>query len=129
MQQRFSAENFSEVCERLTVYVARKDKAIGLAEWLFRSRERLGKLRPEKLNEAQRERLKLIGNVDIVDARVKVGFLGHSYYHSSPAVSSDLMLAVRYGFAAGSPQRPLHQVAPHYWVIDDERYPFAASRD
>jgi esterase/lipase superfamily enzyme len=125
MSQRFTAELFFDVCERLTVYVSKKDKAIGLAAWLFRSRERLGQLRIESLDEAGKARLKQVGRVDIVDARVKTGGMGHSYYHSSPAVSSDLLLDVRYGFAAGSPQRPLKEIAPHYWVIDNERYPFA----
>jgi esterase/lipase superfamily enzyme len=125
MEQRFSAERFPDVCERLTVYVSKKDTAISVAEWLFQSRERLGKLRPEDLSEAAREWLTRMGKVDIVDARVKTGFMGHTYYHSSPAVSSDLMLAVRFGYAPGSPQRPLRQVAPHYYVLDSERYPFA----
>ncbi len=125
MSQRFTAELFFDVCERLTVYVSKKDKAIGLAAWLFRSRERLGQLRIETLGEAGKERLKQVGRVDIIDARVKTGSMGHSYYHSSPAVSADLLLDVRYNFAAGSPQRPLKEIAPHYWVLDSERYPFA----
>ncbi len=124
--QRFTAELFFDFCERLTVYVSKKDKAIGLAAWLFQSRQRLGKLRVEDLTDAQKARLKQIGRVDIVDARVKTGGMGHSYYHSNPAVSADLMLGLRYGFAPGTPQRPLKEVAPHYWVLDNERYPFAA---
>ena len=122
--QRFGAERFYRVCERLTIYVSSKDKAIGLAEWLFRSKTRLGQLRPEDLTAAQKQQLELVGRVDVVDARVKTGFLGHSYYHSNPAVSSDLMLTLRYGAEAGSPQRPLKEVAPNYWVLDNEAYPF-----
>ena len=122
--QRFGAERFYRVCERLTIYVSSKDKAIGLAEWLFQSKTRLGQLRPEDLTAEQRQQLELVGRVNVVDARVKTGFLGHSYYHSNPAVSSDIMLALRYGAEAGSPQRPLKEVAPNYWVLDDEAYPF-----
>ena len=107
--QRFGAERFFKVCERLTIYVSSKDKALGLSEWLFRSRERLGQVRPEELTEEQRQRMELIGRVDFVDARVKTGFLGHSYFHSNPAVSSDLILALRYGAKAGSPERPLRE--------------------
>ncbi len=124
VRQRFGAERFDTACERLTIYVSSQDKAIGLAEWLFQSKQRLGQLRPEDLTPEQRARLKEIDRVDIVDARVKTGFLGHSYYHSNPAVSSDIMLTLRYGAEAGSPQRPLKEAAPSYWVLDDEAYPF-----
>ncbi len=34
------------------------------------------------------------------------------------------MLTLRYGAEAGSPQRPLKEAAPNYWVLDDEAYPF-----
>lgn len=124
VRQRFGAERFDNACEHLTIYVSSQDKAIGLAEWLFQSKQRLGQLRPEDLTPEQRARLKEISSVDIVDARVKTGFLGHSYYHSNPAVSSDIMLILRYGAEAGSPQRPLKEAAPNYWVLDDEAYPF-----
>jgi hypothetical protein len=46
------------------------------------------------------------------------------HFQSNPAVSSDLILMLRYGAAAGSPQRPLKEVTPHYWVLDDEAYPY-----
>jgi esterase/lipase superfamily enzyme len=122
--QRFGAERFHNAYDHLTIYVSSKDKAIGLAESLFRSKARLGRVRPEDLSEAHRAGLAQIGRVDIVDARVKTGFLGHGYFHSNPAVSSDLLLFLRQGFDAGSPQRPMREAAPHFWVIDDESYPF-----
>ncbi|MHC4447807.1 MAG: alpha/beta hydrolase [Planctomycetota bacterium] len=121
--QRFGADRFHHAYEHLTIYVSRKDKAIGLAEWLFRSKTRLGQLRPEDLTAEQKQQIELVGRMDVVDARVKTGFLGHAYYHSNPAVSSDLILTIR-GYKAGSPERPLREVAPNYWVLDDERYPF-----
>ena len=55
---------------------------------------------------------------------MNTGSLGHSYYHSSPAVSSDLLLALM-GEPPGSSRRPLTKVFPGYWILDDERYPFA----
>ena len=45
VRQRFGAERFDNACEHLTIYVSSKDKAIGLAEWLFQSKQRLGQLR------------------------------------------------------------------------------------
>ena len=122
--QRFGAERFFRVCEKLTIYVSKNDKALGIAEELFRSRQRLGQLRPEDLTETQRNSLKLMGSVDIVDTRLKTGFIGHSYFHSNPAVSADVMLLLRFGVDAGSPQRPMRQAIPQYYVIDDPDYPF-----
>ena len=127
VSQRFEAEQFFEVAEHLTIYVSAHDRAIGVAAWLHRSRRRLGQLRPEELSPEQRARLAQVGAADIIDARVATGVLGHSYFHSSPAVSSDLLLLLRYDAAAGSPQRPLKEVAPSYWALENERYPsFAA---
>ncbi len=121
--QRFEGERFFQAAEHITIYVSREDRAIGMAEWLYRSRQRLGKVRPEDLSRDQLSKIAQVGRVDIVDARVETGFLGHSYYHSNPAVSSDLILLLRYGAAAGSPQRPLRNIASRYWVLEDEAYP------
>jgi esterase/lipase superfamily enzyme len=124
VRQRYSAERFFHVCERLTIYVSTKDKALGLAEWLLQAKPRLGHARPEDFSESARQQLALIGKTDIIDSRVKGDRFGHSYYHASPAVSSDIILLLRYNADAGSPQRPLKSVAPNYWVLDDERYPY-----
>jgi esterase/lipase superfamily enzyme len=121
--QRFEAERFFRVAEHVTVYVSARDRAIGMAEWLHRSDRRLGQLRPEDLSTEQVTRFEQLGHTDFIDARVETGLLGHSYFHSSPAVSSDLILLMRYGAAAGSSRRPLREVAPHYWVLDSESYP------
>ena len=62
--------------------------------------------------------------VNVIDAHVKTSGLGHNYFHSNPAVSSDLILAVWGDAAVGSPQRPLKEAIPGYWVIDEQDYPF-----
>jgi esterase/lipase superfamily enzyme len=123
VSQRFQGERFFQAAEHITIYVSSEDRAIGMAEWLYRSRQRLGKVRPEDISGAQLAMLEDVGRLDIVDARVETGFLGHSYYHSNPAVSSDLILLLRYGADAGSPQRPLRRAASRYWVLEDEAYP------
>jgi esterase/lipase superfamily enzyme len=125
ISQRFSAVRFFEITERLTVYVSKHDQAIGLADWLYASRERLGKVRPEDLDPYARAFLAhAAGVTDVVDANVKTSGLGHNYYHSNPAVSSDLILAVWGDAAVGSPQRPLTEIIPGYWAIDEQDYPF-----
>ena len=124
MLQRFVSERMHSVARRMTLYVSAKDEALGIAEWLLRSDTRLGKVRPEDFDESDRAILESIDIVDIIDCRVKTGSYGHAYFHSSPAVSSDLLLGMIYGFEAGSPQRPLEEVFPGYWVLDEESYPF-----
>lgn len=100
-----------------------KDKALGMAEWLLQSSPRLGRLKPEDLTEAQRQQLALIGRTDFIDVRLPSGAIGHSYYHSNPAASSDIILTLRYHAKPGSAERPLRQVAPNYYVLDDGAYP------
>lgn len=120
--QRFFGEKFYEIAEHVTIYVSPYDKAIGLSQWLNSDR-RLGDVKPKDFTEDEKEILKSIGSYDIVESKVHAGFLGHGYYHSSPAVSSDLILLVRYGAGAGSDQRPLKEIIAGYWVLDDKEYP------
>ena len=125
VSQRFAAVQFFEISEQLTIYVSKHDEAIGLANWLFASRQRLGKIRPEDYDPYARALLARVGSVvNVIDAHVKTSGLGHNYFHSNPAVSSDLILAVWGDAAVGSPQRPLKEAIPGYWVIDEQDYPF-----
>ncbi|MHC4101623.1 MAG: alpha/beta hydrolase, partial [Planctomycetota bacterium] len=73
-QQRFAAERLYDGFELSTLYVTRKDRALGTAEWLFSSPRRIGKLRPEQLTAEETERHGRIPNIDIVDARVRTDF-------------------------------------------------------
>jgi esterase/lipase superfamily enzyme len=125
--QRVFGDGFYRVTEHLTVYVSPKDKAIGLSQWLNSDR-RMGEIQPEDFIEDEVALLDHIHTYDIVDAKVRAGFLGHSYYHSSPAVSSDLILLLRYGAKAGSDQRPLKNAMSRYWLLDSETYPSAKER-
>ena len=128
LSQRMIAERIFQIFDHLTVYASSKDKALGLSDWLFQSRVRLGQVQPKYLNEGDRALLAAVDKVDIISARVRTGALGHSYYHSNPAVSSDLLLLLRYGYKAGSPERPLKKEFPNYWILDDESYPFVKDR-
>ena len=112
------------IARNTTIYVSKKDQAISVAEWLHASETRLGRVQPEDLDPYVRAILSMRAeDVAIVDVRVKTGSYGHSYYHSSPAVSSDMLLFLM-GVQPGTPQRPLVEVFPGYWVLDEEDYPF-----
>jgi esterase/lipase superfamily enzyme len=122
-QQRFGGERVYEGWELMTVYVSSKDRALGIAEWLFASPRRIGRFRPEHFDKAARERSKRIRNIDVVDARVRTDYLGHAYFLSNPATCSDVILALRYGRAPGAENgRPLTEVIPNFYILDDN-YP------
>ena len=59
--------------------------------------------------------------IHIVNAKVKTNFIGHNYFHTSPAVSSDLILLLRDSLDPGTNNdRPLIQLDQNYWKITDD---------
>jgi esterase/lipase superfamily enzyme len=116
--QRFAAERFFLAADRLTIYVSKGDKAIGMSGWLFGSVRRIGQLGYEDLPEDERQILRQVGRLQIIDARVKGGSWGHDYFHSDPAVSSDVILLLRYGRGPGADNgRPLLKPDGGFWTI------------
>lgn len=119
-QQRLESEAITEACEHLTVYSSPGDKAILVAKWLFASTVRLGTLGLYKLPQRDRRQLAGIHNLTLIDAKVSSGFLGHSYFYSSPAVSSDLIMLLRDDLEPGTAGgRPLIRVDDAFWEIRD----------
>jgi esterase/lipase superfamily enzyme len=126
--QRITAELLPLVPERMTVYVSATDRAIGIADVLFGSKRRIGQLRWTDLSPEQRKALNAVSQMQIIDARVNTGFLGHSYFHESPAVSSDLILLLRDNRGPGAENgRPLIKRQESFWEIEDN-YPQGAGR-
>lgn len=124
--QRLTAENFGPAVGRVTIYASRSDRAIGLASWLFGSRRRLGQLSPEDVSPELKKRFAIFKGLALVDAQVSSGFVGHSYFHDSPAVSSDLILTLREGRDPGAENgRPLIHVESSFWELHDG-YPASA---
>lgn len=63
--------------------------------------------------------MKLLPTVNLIDARVKSNFIGHDYFWSDPAVSSDLILLLRDNLAPGTKHgRPLEELAPNLWQLN-----------
>ncbi|WP_455289372.1 alpha/beta hydrolase [Cupriavidus necator] len=103
---------------RLTVYTSTGDKALGVAEYLMGSLRRLGRLDETKLSKEQLAASPpLAGFAAFVQVTNRSGFIGHSYFLSDPAVSSDLVAVVRYGLRPGDPGRPLEEISRPYWKI------------
>ena len=119
VQQRFGAENFSDAVENLTLYISQTDKALGLSGWLFDSVQRLGRVDLTQLRSPIKDRAAQATNQTVIDARVKSGFIGHSYFHSDPAVSSDLILNLRYSRPPGRENgRPLTELGSNFWRLE-----------
>ncbi len=111
----------------MTIYVTKRDRALGSAEWLFGSKNRIGKVQPDRFDEVARERSAQIPNTDIVDSRVKTDYLGHGYFLSDPATLSDLILVLRYERGPGAENgRPLTKLIPAYYILDED-YPQRAA--
>ena len=64
--------------------------------------------------------------LQIINARLgHRGLVGHSYFHKNPAVSSDLILFLRYSLPPGGDHgRPLSVHENGFWIVDDQ-YPGA----
>lgn len=119
LEQRMAAEKVGLAVDRTTVYICEADKALDLSEWLFNSLARLGQLGQDQYSK-MKGRLANIQGLAVVDARVKTDFLGHGYFQSNPAVSSDLVLILRYDRDPGAEHgRPLKRIVDNYWEIED----------
>lgn len=123
--QRLGAEGLVFAARRTVIYLSSKDSALGIASWLFRSAGRLGGLRMEEVDPRQIERLESMPTLQVVDAQVGGYGSGHDYFYAHPAVSSDLILLLRYGLDPG-PGRPLTMTRGAYWTLRDG-YPSSRS--
>lgn len=120
--QRLMADRISRLADRTTLYTSPTDRAIGAAGLIFKGKARLGQLDVEQLNANQKKLLAEAKKTNIVNCKVPVDFLGHSYYRHSPYVSSDLM-RVMAGAPIAPPLRPLTEVIPGYWHLTPKAYP------
>ena len=103
---------------RLTVYTSEGDKALSLSEYLMGSLHRIGRLDQTFLTKEELAKSREIaGFAAFIQVTDTLGFLGHSYFVSDPAVSSDLVALIRYGLEPGDPGRPLEEISKPFWKI------------
>ncbi|HSI34240.1 MAG: alpha/beta hydrolase [Phycisphaerae bacterium] len=122
--QRMATARIGRVPERSAIYVCNADKALGMASWLFGSLTRLGGIRSTMFSPDEIHTLRAAGKPEVIDAQITdAGAFGHDYFHSSPAVSSDLILLMRYRYLPGAEHgRPLGVNDNGFWVIGNN-YP------
>ncbi len=119
---RNATERIGRAAERSVLYISNSDEALGLAGWLFGA-GRLGDVDLKMFDQAEIDALRGSQRLQLIDARVKKRGLGHSYFHADPAVSSDLVLVMRYQLLAGTEHgRPLGVSDDGLWLVHDD-YP------
>ncbi len=124
LSQRIAAERLALAVDQATLYSSPNDEAIGLAELLFASpRGRLGTISISKLTKEEIARMKAnAARVTVVNFEGKSTGYGHDYFRTNPAVSSDLVLMIRYGLKPGGAGRPLEHIGLNFWRVP-EGYP------
>ena len=124
ISQRIAAERLALAVDQAILYSSPNDEAIGFAETLFASpRGRLGTLNISELNKEEIQRMKAnAARVTVVNFEGESTGYGHDYFRTNPAVSSDLVLMIRYGFRPGEPGRPLEHIGLNFWRVP-EGYP------
>lgn len=124
---RNATERIGRAVERSALYISNKDEALGFSGWLFGGTERVGNFNPELFDKTEIDTLRHSQRFQIIDARVKNrGSYGHGYFHANPAVSSDLILLMRYRLPPGAEHgRPLGVSDTGLWAVDDD-YPGTA---
>jgi esterase/lipase superfamily enzyme len=120
--QRLATERIGRAVEHTAIYISSHDTALGFSAWLFGG-GRLGDIDFKLFAPEEIAALRGSRRVQFIDARVKKLGLGHSYFYANPAVSSDLVLLLRYQFLPGAEYgRPLGVTDVGLWVVDDD-YP------
>jgi esterase/lipase superfamily enzyme len=105
---------------RLTTYASPKDRALLLSRILFRSDRRVGRAGADDMSEEMQDYFAKWGRFDLIVYEGKrTDAFGHAFFTSNPLVSSDLIQMLRFGKRPGDAERPLRQVGPVTWVVDD----------
>jgi esterase/lipase superfamily enzyme len=101
---------------RLTIYTSPEDRALAVSKILFRSRNRVGQLRPENVPERIQREFETGGHIDLISYEGKrTDLFGHSYFTTNPQVSFDLIQLVHYGKWLGEPGRELIKTGRVTW--------------
>jgi esterase/lipase superfamily enzyme len=121
--QRFAGDRIDLSANRWTIYTSPADRAIGVAEILFASpRGRIGTFGIEDLDDTVRKGMAFsdstLAFVNYPETpAASLDRYAHSYFRSSPEVSSDLVLLLRDDLDPGSPGRPLQHIGLEFWEI------------
>lgn len=123
--QRIASERLATEVDRMTIYMSLGDLAIGLSAWISHSKKRIGHATMDDAPQVLLDASQYITNMSFIDARVESDFIGHAYFLTHPAVSSDLLLLLRHGSDPGTENgRPLEHLGGLFWEIIGDDEPF-----
>jgi len=119
--ERDATERIGRAVDRIALYFCDKDKALGLSSWLFGGILRLGDLNPDMFSKEEKEVLRHSHHYQLIEAKVTdLGDFNHSYFYQNPAVSSDVMLLLRYHLQPGAAHgRPLTELESGPWAVEN----------
>ncbi len=118
-RQRFFGENLVGVADRFVLYFSKEDEALGLANWLFSGRSRIGSLHVKDLKPAALTVFASLPRLEVINCEVS-GFTTHAYVFQHPAALSDLILVLRDGATPGAHNgRPLSSPEIGVWEMDN----------
>ncbi|WP_289028981.1 alpha/beta hydrolase [uncultured Paraglaciecola sp.] len=117
IKQRLMAEQFGPAFGKITIYTSQEDSALGLSQWLTNTIS-FGRLNTQDINVNEREVFKAAGNVSLIKVPTSNSLIGHDYFHSNPAVSSDLINLILYNAHPGSVKRPLINIENNFWLLN-----------
>lgn len=122
--QRFFAEGAAMAPGRFVVYTSTRDSAIGLADALFRSRRRLGRLGAADISPESARNLAALPSMEMISCDAHRSGSSHSYVFDDPQVLGDLVALLRLDAEPGSADRPLLVREPSgMWRLDPARPP------
>jgi esterase/lipase superfamily enzyme len=123
--QRLATERIGRAVDRTVLYLHSGDEALSLSNWLTGGFMRLGDATSKIFDKEELETLRHSTRLQVIDAQINkdLGSFDHNYFHASPAVSSDLVMLLRYGLPIGGEYgRPLEVAKSGFWCITDD-YP------
>ena len=129
VSQRIIAERLGLGIDNIAIYTSSQDKAIWLSGFLFNSLSRLGSLvindqhKDNQFFKLMAKQIMSSNNINLIEMQGTSSFYGHSYFYENPAVSSDLIMQLRYGAAPGEEYgRPIKPAGTNSWIITDDVY-------
>jgi hypothetical protein len=118
---RTMAEKFGPAIGQITIYTTQADKALSASQTLM-SGTRFGRVEEDDFGVREQRIFTEVTNVNIVEVQGVSSVIGHGYFHSSPAASSDAILILREGSRPGEPARPLTHEVLNFWTMP-KNYP------
>lgn len=119
IKQRLMAEQFGPAFGKITIYTSQEDSALGISQWITNGLS-FGRLNTKDVNVNEQNIFNSVGNVSLIKVPKSGSFIGHDYFHSNPAVSSDLINLILYKAAPGSKERPLKNLENNFWSLDSD---------